>query len=113
MASENDETDKFWINLHNVKAGNEYKYRDITTGVIKKLVLPFSNGEAERVFSATTLYKSGRRSGISTDLLEAMLYCKFGIIWLGLQKLSDFIPPLEILNYNSSLLYSYQTRTTE
>ena len=104
LANQDETTAEFWIRLHNIQIGGEYRYRDITTGVIKMLCLPFSNAEVERVFSATTYYKSGRRCGLSTEMLEAILYCKFGINWLGI-KISEFVPPLEMLNYNSSLLY--------
>ena len=41
---------------------------------------------------------------MSTKLLESIMYCKFGLKWLGLE-VDQFKPPLEMLNYNSSLLY--------
>ena len=104
MVTEDDTTETFWINLHNVKIGDEYRFREITYGVLKMLCLPFSNAEVERNFSAVTYYKSNRRSLMSTELLEAILYCKFGLKWLGI-KVSQFNPPLEMLNYNPSLLY--------
>ena len=90
--------------MHNTKYGDEYLHRELTNGVIKMLCLPFSNAEIERVFSCTTYYKSGRRSGISTELLEAMLYCKFGLEWLGV-SLSGFVPPMDMINYSPSILY--------
>ena len=34
----------------------------------------------------------------------AVVYCKFGLKWMGI-KLEDFEPPLELLNYNPSMLY--------
>ena len=104
MITEDDTTAEFWLNLHNVKSGDEYPYREITQGVIKMLCLPHSNAEAERNFSAVTYYKSNRRSLMSTKLLESIMYCKFGLKWLGLE-VDQFKPPLEMLNYNSSLLY--------
>ena len=109
LIKEDDTTAEFWIRLHNVKIGSEYRFREITTGIIEILCLPFANAEVERVFSATSYYRSWRRSQISLDLLENMLYCKFGILWLGV-KLCDFIPPPEMLNFSSSLVYDYVTK---
>ena len=102
--TEDDTTESFWLRLHNVKVGGEYRYRDLTMGVIKMLCLPFSNAEVERIFSGVNYYKSKLRSLMSTDLLEAILYCKFGLKWMGI-KLENFEPPLELLNYYPAMLY--------
>ena len=104
LVTEDDTTESFWLRLHNVKVGDEYPYRDLTMGVIKMLCLPFSNAEVERIFSAMTHYKSKLRSWMSTDLLEAIMYCKFGLKWMGV-KLAEFEPPLELLNYYPAMLY--------
>ena len=104
LVKENDTTDSFWINIHNLKIGEEPKYQEISNGVVKMLCIPISNAEVERTFSAASYFKSWRRSGIKIDLLEAMLYCKFGLIWMG-KSLSNFIPPINILSYDASQLY--------
>ena len=104
LATDDDTTTQFWLNLHNFKSGDEYPYRELTQGVIKMFCLPHSNAEAERDFSAVKYYKSDRRSLMSTRVLEAILLCKFGLKWLGLE-VEQFKPPLEMLNYNASLQY--------
>ncbi len=43
------------------------------------LCLPLSNGEVERVFSQVTEVKSKKRNCMRTELLEAILFCKFGL----------------------------------
>ena len=68
------------------------------------LCIPISNAEVERTFSAASYFMSWIRSGIKIDLLEAMLYCKFGLSWMG-KSLSNFIPPINILSYDASQLY--------
>ena len=78
LVKENHTTDSFWINIHNLKSGEESKYQEISNGVVKMLCIPISNAEVERTFSAASYFKSWRCSGIIIDLLEAMLYCKFG-----------------------------------
>ena len=105
LATNDDSTSEFWLNLHNFKSGDEYPYREITQGVIKMFCLPHSNAEAERDFSAVTYYKSNRRTLMSTELLEAIMYCKFGLEWLGIKDVDQFKLPMEMLNYNASLLY--------
>ena len=104
LATDDDTTSEFWLRLHNFKSGDEYPYQEFTQGVVKMFCLPHSNAEAERDFSAVTYYKSKRRNRMSTKLLEAILHCKFGLKWLGLQ-VDQFIPPLDMLNYNASMLY--------
>ena len=45
--TEDDTTATFWLNLHNVKQGDEYRYREMTQGVIRMLCLPLSNAEVK------------------------------------------------------------------
>ena len=104
LVTEDDTTATFWLNLHNVKIGEEYRFRELTYGVIKMLCIPFSNAEVERDFSAISVFKTNRRCLISTELLENMLYCKFGLKWMGI-TVQQFNPPMEMLNYYPSQLY--------
>jgi len=60
------------------------------------LTLPISNAEVERTFSASPYFKSARRSTMKNELLENILYCKFGSEWLN-TSLSSFEAPEELL----------------
>ena len=102
LIGENENTEQFWIRMHNVEVGGGFKYRDLTNGVIKMLVLPLSNAEVERTFSATKYFKYWKRSRINFDLLRAMCHCKFGLIWLG-KRPHEYEIPQELLNFNSDI----------
>ena len=103
MVDETDTTESFWIKVHNIKVGDEYKFRPLSTGVIKLLCLPLSNAEVERTFSVTKYFKGIRRTRIATPRLAAMLYCKFGLKRLG-QKPSEFIVPRKLFSYSPKIL---------
>ena len=96
-------TDEFWIavNNHQDFAGN-YPFRSLSDGIIRMLCLPISNAEVERVFSQVSLIRNSRRSRLKTDLLQAILFCKFGLSKFG-KTVSDFKPPVSLLNYDSSI----------
>ena len=102
LVEDGEDTETFWIRLHNIKIGDEFKFRRLTTGVIKMLVLPISNAEVERTFSVTKYLKDWRRSRTSTTLLRNMLFIKFGLKWNGLRA-SQFKPPRKLLEFNSSI----------
>jgi hypothetical protein len=82
--------------MYYLEALGQYKYRELAEGVIKMLALAISNAEVERTFSASSFFKSSRRSLMKLDLLENILYCKFGLKWLE-SDLTKFIPPKELL----------------
>ena len=102
LVAEDDTTEKFWIRLHNLKVANEYKYRVLTTGVIKMLCLPISNAEVERTFSTTKFFKNWHRSRLSNSLMKEMLHVKFGLKLTG-KKASAFEIPREILKIDQSI----------
>ena len=85
-----------------MKITGEFPFRILSTGVIKMLCLPASNAEIERVYSQVTEVKSKKRASLQTEVLEAILYCKFGLSKFGL-SVDQFDPPREILNYNSEI----------
>ena len=103
MTWSSSETDTFWSEVHTFKdiTGN-YPFRVLSTGVIKMLCLPASNAEIERVYSQVTEVKSKKRASLHTELLEAILYCKFGLTKFGV-AVDEFDPPRQILNYNSDI----------
>ena len=98
---DHDDTETFWIRLYN---SPESGFNEISLGVIKMLTIPVSNAEVERTFSASSYFKNGRRNQMKTDLLESILYCKFGLQWMS-KTISSFIPPPEILEFDSKMLY--------
>ncbi len=74
------ETDTFWCEVHNFQdISDAFPFRKISSGVVRMLCLPLSNAEVERVFSQVTEVKSKLRTNIKTELLESILYCKFGL----------------------------------
>ena len=97
LINENDTTESFWIRMYYAEVGGNFKFRELARGVIKMLALPISNAEVERTFSASNYIKSSRRHWMKKELLENVLYCKFGIQWLN-SDLSKFIPPKELLH---------------
>ena len=96
-------TEEFWIEVNNcTDAVGNYPYRALSQGVLKILCLPVSNAEVERVFSQVNVVKDKKRNRMKTDLLESILFIKFGLRRLG-QKAQHFIPPASICNYTSSI----------
>jgi len=63
------------------------------------LALPISNREGERVFSQVTVIKEKKRNGMKTNLLESILYYKFGLRRLD-TRVQDFKPPNSLCSYN-------------
>ena len=60
------------------------------------------HAEVERVFSQVNLIKTSRRAMLKTDLLEAILYCKFGLSKFGSTP-ENFIPPVHVLRFDASI----------
>ena len=91
LMEDNDTTESFWLRIHNTKVGNDFKYRFLSTGVIKMMCLPLSNAEVERTFSATSHIKWWRRAKMETDLLENCMYCMdiLNIVLFYLHNLSN------------------------
>ena len=80
MSWASTETDDFWIKVQTYKDVTvSYPFRILSTDVIKMLCLPASNAEIEQVYSQVTEVKSKKRANLQTELLEAVMYCKFGL----------------------------------
>ena len=96
-------TDEFWIEVHSFQdvSGN-FPFQILSNGVIKMLCLPTSNAEIERVFSQVNVIKTQKRANMQTDVLNAILYCKFGLSKYGITT-DKFIPSNKLLNYDSSI----------
>jgi hypothetical protein len=100
--SEN-QTDTFWLAVHKYKgAGGNFPFHPLSNGVIKMMCLPISNAEVERVFSQVNLVKNCRRSKLKLELLESILYCKFGLSKFD-RSVADFKPPVEMLKFDSTI----------
>ena len=95
-----------------MKVGDAYKYRELSTGVIKMLCLPLSNAEVERLFSVTSYLKNWRRSKLSTKVLKPMLYCRFGLQLLDV-KISEWVVPKELSSYSPKILYEKPQKAQE
>ncbi len=102
------DTGGFWMEVHHAEnASGENPYKELTEGVVKILCLPISNGEIERVFSQVSVIKDKKRNRMHTDLLEAVLFCKFGLRRLE-TKVEEFSPPAELCKYTGSSHYDFK-----
>ena len=100
---ESDDTETFWLEVHNRQnALGEFTYRSVSNGVLKILCLPVSNAEVERVFSQVNVVKDRKRSRMALELLESVLYIKFGLSRLG-EKSKTFIPPRSLCKFDSKI----------
>ena len=96
-------TEAFWTAVHNYQdSTNSNPFHQLSSGVLKILCLPISNAEIERVFSQVTLLKNSKRSTMKSELLEAILYIKFGLSKFD-KKVPDFKPTVEMLKFDSSI----------
>ena len=100
--SETD-TEKFWIEVDDYtdSAGNR-PFRLISTAVIRMLCLPTSNADIERVYSQVNVIKTNKRNRMKTDVLESILYIKYGLRRMN-KKVHEFVPPVRMLKYNSQI----------
>jgi len=97
------DTNGFWIHVHNMKdPAGDYPFHPLTNHILKILCLPLSNAEVERVFSHVSLQKNKLRNRMKTELLEATLYCKFGLL-KNQMSVQDFKPPQSLLTYPYNL----------
>ena len=96
-------TEAFWTAVHNYQdSTNSNPFHQLSSGVLKILCLPISNAEIERVFSQVTLLKNSKQSTMKSELLEAILYIKFGLSKFD-KKVPDFKPTVEMLKFDSSI----------
>ena len=96
-------TESFWYSVYFYKdPSGAQPFKEFSRCVLKLLCLPISNAEIERVFSQVTEVKSKKRASMKTELLEAILYCKFGLSRRG-QDVTDFVPPQCLLKFDSSI----------
>lgn len=77
--------------------------QDIADGALKLLVLPISNAEAERVFSAVALTKSDLRNRMSHELLLAIIRIKFGLRLKGVTSSTFTVPRSMLAKVNSNM----------
>lgn len=70
----------FWISVYKYKnALNENPFQELSSFVMKFLVLPFSNGEVERVFSDMNLIKTKIRNRMILNTMNSLLYIRCGL----------------------------------
>jgi len=97
------DTEGFWLEVHNFQnALGQHPYRTLSQGVLKLLCLPVSNAEVERVFSQVNVVKDKKRNAMKTELLDAILYIKFGLRRLE-NTSQNFVPPNSVCNFTNSI----------
>ena len=97
------ETFPFWMKVHNTKnlAGG-YSFRELSSGVVRMLTLPVSNADVERIFSQVNVVKTFKHSNMKTNLLEAILTCKYGLSRTE-TRVDDYVIPVKLLHFDSSI----------
>ena len=95
-------TEKFWLFVYNERVNGERRYKELGEGVIRMLTVPISNAEVERTFSQTNIVKTKLRSLIKTELLQNVMYIKFGLK-LSNTKISDFKPPPHLIRWTTTI----------
>ena len=77
----NTETEKFWAEVEDFKnASGENPFLDLFNCAKQALILPHSNADVERVFSAINCAKNKLRNSMKIELLNAILIIRFGLI---------------------------------
>ncbi|XP_039968257.1 uncharacterized protein LOC120780053 [Bactrocera tryoni] len=70
----------FWISVYEYKnALNENPFQELSSFVMKFLVLPFSNAEVERIFSGMNLIKTKIRNRMILNTMNSLLYIRCGL----------------------------------
>jgi hypothetical protein len=78
------ETEAFWGEVRQFKdAPGNNPFCKLFECAMSALILPHSNADVERVFSAMNNIKSKTRNRMKLDLLNAILTIKFGLIREG------------------------------
>lgn len=73
-------TVEFWVNVYEYNnAMNENPFHELSSFVMKFLVLPFSNAEVERVFSGMNLIKTKIRNRLVLNTMNSLLYIRCGL----------------------------------
>lgn len=95
---------EFWTKIYTYRdASGANPMQDIADGAMKLLVLPISNAEAERVFSAVALTKSDLRNRMSHELLLAIIRIKFGLRLKGVTSSTFTVPRAMLAKVNSNM----------
>ena len=77
----NTETEKFWAEVEDFQnASWENPFLDLFNCAKQALILPHSNADVERVFSAMNCAKNKLRSSMKIKLLNAILIIRFGLV---------------------------------
>lgn len=77
---ETEDNHKFWTEVHNFKDGRGINpFEDLLGFARKCLVMPISNADVERIFSAMNIIKPKAKSRMKTKLLQCLLTVRFGL----------------------------------
>ena len=108
-----DDTEAFWIEVGEYKdASGCNPFLELFQCAISALILPHSNAEIERVFSAMNYVKSKPRNRMSLQLLNAILTVKFGLIRKEECCSTYKYPPKVITEIGTMAVYQYQSQST-
>nr|XP_039247932.1 uncharacterized protein LOC120325836 [Styela clava] len=108
-----DDTEAFWSEVGDYRdASGCNPFLELFQCAISALILPHSNAEIERVFSAMNYVKSKPRNRMSLQLLNAILTVKFGLIRKEECCSTYKYPPKVIAEIGTSAVYQYQSQST-
>lgn len=108
-----DNTEAFWGEVGEYKdASGLNPFLELFQGAISALILPHSNAEIERIFSAMNYVKSKPRNRMSLKLLNAILTVKFGLIRKEECCSTYSYPPKVIAEIGTMAIYQYQGEST-
>ena len=79
---------------------------------MRALILPNSNADVERIFSAMNHIKSKIRNSMKTNLLNAILVTRFGLIRNGKGCISCKLPDSVVIAIGISQAYMSSTETS-
>lgn len=108
------ETEAFWCEVLSYKdASGNNPFEELSKFAISTLILPHSNADVERVFSAMNNIKSKLRNRMEYKMLTSLLTIKFGLI-RGDKCCSTYQLPKSVLQKIGTLeSYNRHTGTTD
>lgn len=105
-----EDTEAFWNEVGEYKDASGFNpFSELFQCAISALILPHSNAEIERVFSAINYVKSKLRNKMTLELLNAILTIKFGLIRKG-KCCSTYSFPSEVIKEIGTVAV-YQNQT--
>lgn len=93
--------------MHEYKnALNDNPFKELSSFVMKFLILPFSNAEEERVFSGMNLIKTKIRNRMELNTINSLLYIRCGLKRLD-KCCNSFEIPKHLIEKCDSSIYNH------